>query len=167
MSGKHFSLAYRRERRRGERGSIVVIALVLLMLLTIIGISISTTSTIEIQTAANERTFRQNFYQAETAAMQAVTQLETLPAATLKANNGGKIKGETFLHDNSPSTNFETHANWQQIAGTENYYLQINLGPEDMDMTAPTRVYVYSVYGKYRENNADRAIIQVGYKRRY
>ena len=162
-------LRYPRQRpgRGDQRGSIVILALVLLVMVTLVGTSATTTSTIEIQIAGNERTYKQNFYQAEATAMRAMTQLEALAAATLRTNNGGTIKTDSFLHDAANPTNFQTLSNWQQLGSAENYYLQCNLGTTDMDMTAPTHVYSFAVYGQAQGPGGNRSIIQVGYKRRY
>jgi Tfp pilus assembly protein PilX len=50
---------------KNEDGSIIVLAMIMLVLLTLLGISATTTSTIEVQIAANERQALQNLYQAE------------------------------------------------------------------------------------------------------
>ena len=50
---------------RNETGSLMVIAVVLLMLLTVIGIAITTTTSIELQIAANDRLHKTTFYAAD------------------------------------------------------------------------------------------------------
>ncbi len=50
---------------KNEDGSIIVLAMIMLVLLTLLGISATTTSTIEVQIAANGRQAVQNLYQAE------------------------------------------------------------------------------------------------------
>jgi hypothetical protein len=52
-------------KKQSEQGSITVIALMILVVLTILGITISRTSTIDVQIAGNEIPFKQNFYVAE------------------------------------------------------------------------------------------------------
>ena len=52
-------------KNQNEQGSITVIALMILVVLTLLGITISRTSTIDIQIAGNEIPFKQNFYVAE------------------------------------------------------------------------------------------------------
>ena len=52
-------------RRRSQKGSIAVIALLIMVVLTIIGLSISRTSTTEIQIAGNDLFMKQSFYIAE------------------------------------------------------------------------------------------------------
>lgn len=48
-----------------ERGSLLVIALIILMLLTVIGVAITTTASLEMQIAANDRLHKTAFYAAD------------------------------------------------------------------------------------------------------
>ena len=50
---------------KNEDGSVLVVALIMLVLLTIIGISASTTSTIEVRIAGNEKFHKMAFYAAD------------------------------------------------------------------------------------------------------
>jgi len=52
-------------KNQSEQGSITVIALMILVVLTLLGITISRTSSIDVQIAGNEIPFKQNFYVAE------------------------------------------------------------------------------------------------------
>ena len=52
-------------KNQSEQGSITVIALMILVVLTLLGITITRTSTIDVQIAGNEIPFKQNFYVAE------------------------------------------------------------------------------------------------------
>ena len=52
-------------KNQTEQGSITVIALMILVVLTLLGITISRTSSIDVQIAGNEIPFKQNFYVAE------------------------------------------------------------------------------------------------------
>ena len=52
-------------KNQTEQGSITVIALMILVVLTLLGITITRTSTIDMQIAGNEIPFKQNFYVAE------------------------------------------------------------------------------------------------------
>jgi hypothetical protein len=50
---------------RSQEGSVIILAFILLVVLTVIGMFATRTSTIDIQIAANEIPYRQNFYIAE------------------------------------------------------------------------------------------------------
>jgi len=52
-------------KNQSEQGSITVIALIILVVLTLLGITITRTSSIDVQIAGNEIPFKQNFYVAE------------------------------------------------------------------------------------------------------
>ncbi|MDF1592334.1 MAG: pilus assembly PilX N-terminal domain-containing protein [Desulfobacterales bacterium] len=52
-------------RINNEKGSLMVIAIVILMLLTLIGIAITTTASLEMQIASNDRLHKMAFYQAD------------------------------------------------------------------------------------------------------
>ena len=51
--------------KKNEDGTVLVVALIMLVLLTVIGISASTTSTIEIRIAGNEKFHKMAFYAAD------------------------------------------------------------------------------------------------------
>lgn len=59
-----------------ENGTALIITLFLLVLLTLLGMAATTTSTIEIKIADNERDYKVNFYKAESAALQAAVTME-------------------------------------------------------------------------------------------
>jgi hypothetical protein len=52
-------------RMNNEKGSLMVIAIVILMLLTLIGIAITTTASLEMQIASNDRLHKMAFYAAD------------------------------------------------------------------------------------------------------
>jgi len=59
-----------------EEGSAIVIALIILVLLTMIGITATDNTVIELQIVRNEAIYRQNFYKAESAVIEAAEILE-------------------------------------------------------------------------------------------
>jgi Tfp pilus assembly protein PilX len=59
-----------------EEGSIIVIALIMLMLVTVMGLSATTTTTIEMQIAGNDRTYKENFYLADSAVYENAQRIE-------------------------------------------------------------------------------------------
>lgn len=56
---------------KNEDGFAIVACMLVLVVLTIIGIAATNTTSIEVSIAANEKIYKQNFYQAEGAARQA------------------------------------------------------------------------------------------------
>ncbi|MCG6944768.1 MAG: pilus assembly PilX N-terminal domain-containing protein [Deltaproteobacteria bacterium] len=68
-----------------DRGSALVIALLVLVLLTLMGISATTTSTIEVQMAGNEKFHDMAFYAAESGWQRSLNWLDSqYPAVTEK-----------------------------------------------------------------------------------
>jgi hypothetical protein len=58
-------MLYRIFKCRSEKGNVAVIALMMLMVLTLLGISITRTTSIDVQIAGSEIPNKQNFYVAE------------------------------------------------------------------------------------------------------
>jgi len=152
----------------GEEGSVIVIALIILMLLTMVGTSATNTSTVEIQVAGNERNYKKNFFRAEAAAMQASQSIQNAPNHTQTW-----MLDETFLHDASPSTKFDTIGNWTdrsasepEFANTHSLVVYTGIAPwSSLDMTSPTQVRAFAVYGQRVAAN-ERLIIETGFARR-
>jgi len=57
---------------KNEKGFVLVVALVLLGLLSLLGVAVTNTSRIEVQIAANNRAYTQNFYLADSAAREGI-----------------------------------------------------------------------------------------------
>ena len=154
----------------GEDGSVVVVALIILMLLTVVGTSATNTSTIEIQVAGNERNYKQNFFRAEAAAMQASQAIQNAGTHTETW-----MQNETFLHDATPSTPFDTIGNWTdrsggeaEFANTFSMVVYTGIAPwSSLDMTSPTQVRAFTVYGqRLVPAQSERMIIETGFAKR-
>ena len=52
-------------KNRSEKGSVTIIALMILVVLTLLGVTITRTTSIDVQIAGNEIPYKQNFYAAE------------------------------------------------------------------------------------------------------
>ncbi|MDM8556037.1 PilX N-terminal domain-containing pilus assembly protein [Desulfococcaceae bacterium HSG7] len=108
-----------------EKGSALIISLMLLVLLTLLGMAATTTSTLEIMIADNERDYKVNFYKAESAAIQAAVVMENDP------NPGTNMKGYSttwgasgenwlrFINDSStlPPPDMTDMNVWDDITG--------------------------------------------------
>jgi type IV pilus assembly protein PilX len=153
-----------------EDGSVLVIAIIMLVLLTALGISATTTSTIEIQIAGNQRTYKQNLYRAEAAAMECAQRIE---------NGGSEIKDPssfpTWLHnaedDDLPDD--ITDAEWDDtdsqtsLDGSRFIVVFRGIPPgESIDVSKGKKVYSYNLYGLSNRHNSLVAI-RGGYKRAF
>jgi type IV pilus assembly protein PilX len=157
---------------KNEDGSILVIGLIMLMLLTLLGISVTTTSTIEIQTAGNERVYKHNLYLAEAAALHGAQALEN----TDLANNTptwllGPLVNVDLDNDNIPDDNVWSANSQQSIDPSGKGPSRVlatfeGLAPgSSLDMTKAS-VYAYKVYGRSNRGNG-LAFVEVGYRKAF
>ena len=178
------STAYRQDSVLGsEDGSVIILALVILMLLTMIGTSATNTSTLEIQVAGNERKYKQNFFQAEAAALQGAQRIENATVHTeapIKDENDADVTNIfNWTHEASAAlraTRFDAIAQWEDLEAefdatyknTHYLILYRGIAPWSSEvMTSPTQSRIWSIYGQ-RLNTAtnERMIIATGYARR-
>ena len=117
-----------------DKGSALVLALLMLVLLTLMGIAATTTSTIEVQMAGNEKFHEMAFYAAESGWQEALNWLDRqYPGITVQvgwdANSQTFVTGEKY---NAPD--------YISLADDNNtgYYLKI-------DFTGTTLVSGYGI----------------------
>ena len=91
-----------------DRGSALVVALLVLVLLTLMGISATTTSTIEVQMAGNEKFHEMAFYAADSGWQEALNWLDRQhPGVTWKYMDWD---GENFFEFDGDFTDFTKDA---------------------------------------------------------
>jgi len=156
-----------------QSGSALILAMLMLMMLSLIGIAATTTSTIEMGIAANERAYKDNLNRAEAAALIGIQEVENeKDEAPLKALPQNKYK--TWLHFDLPDPNtLNDPNNWStsdssQAIDSESRYLgdYKRVAPgASLDMSEPT-VHEFSIYGQ-SERNRGSVIIEIGYRKRY
>lgn len=154
-----------------EDGSIIVIVLIVLMLVTMMGVSSTTTSMIEIQIAGNERLYKQNFYTAEGATMEALQNMDLAPVDALKLDNAPStlawMQAGTVDLDNDTAVATSTTAS---ATGDGSRYYAVNRGfttGTSLGMTGSSQLYTFEVHGFVDKGSRGRAHIEVGYKRRF
>jgi len=172
-----------------EEGSVLVISVVILALLTVIGIAATSTTSIELQIAGNEKTYKENFYQAEGAAMMLVRVLEDLADDTKLKDDPPKFSSPAGSEENVivkggtndvDETDFANPSHWEGIkdrscempgiapdhaprviARREGY------APGSSEsMVAGNNLYQYSILGR-REKNNSAVVVQLGYRKRH
>jgi hypothetical protein len=94
-------------KNKSEQGSITVIALMILVVLTLLGITISRTSTIDVQIAGNEIPFKQNFYVAEGGINREAAEVGRGSYPVTNINNPYQLANET------------AHSPRHNVAGTD------------------------------------------------
>ncbi len=166
-----------------ESGSVLVIALMMLVFLTMIGIAATTTTSIELQIARNERIYAENFNHAEAAARHAIQLIENMTAADLSDHDAFPWLHNGELTDLSLVPDFTNPDNWT-LAGSDvnagsmsdamgaefndTYFAAIDrLVTGEEDLTLPSKMHLFQCFGNYNHPTRGRVLIEVGYKRRY
>ena len=159
---------------KNESGSVIILAMIFLVLLTIIGLSAISTSTIEVQIAGNEVRYKKNLYRAEGAAMECAQRIENStdpqflhPDGTIAINvegswlqpDGVDLSDPTILSGISKESSRLTNASYGAVARG------IGFG-DSLDITAPSTLYEYAVYGLYSGNDGQSHVV-IGYKKRF
>ncbi len=147
-----------------EDGYTVIIALAILTLLTVIGISVTTTSTIDIMISGNEKTYTKNFYLAEGAAMQCAQDVDddVDPMNLPYLNN-------PMTYDDIRALNFANSASFT-ITDPESGkvvtpgYAAIYEGVVGSLKMGQPNIHEYSLYGWCNLNNG-LVIVELGYRR--
>lgn len=165
-------------RLKNEEGSILVIALLMLAFLSILGVSSTTTSTIEVQIAGNDRNFKQNFYKAEAAAMEAALTLEnetdtaltnrTPIYLTLFDPNEDMTQSSNWDYDDADGDDTAETADTNIDPDGTTYFAVVDVGiAEGSSLTlGSTNLHEYAVYGLYKSADGE-SLVELGYRKRF
>ena len=153
-----------------EKGSVLVLCVLLLAFLSILGISVTNTSTIEVQIAGNERHYKQNFYRAEGAMIEAQRIIDEADSDDLKPGTGSftawlkdgtvDMTNVTTMEANSIVATVDANARYSAV------YKGI-AGGGSLDITQPTQLYEYEVFGLYSQDNFGISQIAGGFRKRF
>lgn len=157
---------------RNEDGSVMLVALLLMAVLTIMGVAAINTSNIEILISSNDRSYKQNFYRSEAAAYEAAQIVEDADDANLMPAT------TTFIWLQGTGTDMETPGRWtagnsqlSNIDTTNNTRYAVNMlgvaGGGSLDITMPSQLFEYAIYGLYLNPNTGRCLIAIGYRKRF
>jgi len=166
-------------RLNTEDGSVLVLALLMLAFLSILGVSATTTSTIEVQIAGNDRAFKQNFYKAEAGAMEAAQRLENETDTTVLIN---RTPIYLTLFDSAVDMTQSSNWDYDDAGGDDNAETaDVSIDPDgttylsivDIGIAAgsslslgSTNLHEYAIYGLYKSTDGE-SLAEVGYRRRY
>jgi type IV pilus assembly protein PilX len=175
----------RLEMLKREDGSVMVVGLLVLVMASLIGIAASTTSTIEVEVAGNDKTYKQNFYRAEGAAVLAAqllenerdaTELNDLPYGQPDPDNPTEPVDQWFryeMEDLPYPDNIGNHYNWDsgmnysgEALCDTNRYLAFLAGVDGSLDLGGSRLHSITIYGRSEMDNGS-VIVEVGYKKRY
>ena len=161
---------------RNEDGSVMLVALLLMAVLTIMGIAAINTSNIEILISSNDRSYKQNFYRSEAAAYEAAQRVEDaddadlMPATTAFTWLQG-IGTDMTIPSNWDPTDTTGNSHVSDIDADANTSYAVIMtgiaGGGSLDMTLPSQLFEYAIYGLYLKPNAGRSLIGIGYRKRF
>jgi hypothetical protein len=168
---------YRRDHRNRQEGSALVITLLVLTAVTILGVASIHSSVIELKISANEREMRNNFFLAESAAMEGIQRLTALKNEDL--NEQFVIWHHPKRGPEDGRIDFRDAAQWDGDGVGNDNCLPSALDPH-MYLAAVewkvatggsliatgSRLYQNRVYGLCTRNGA-KDLIEIGYNLRY
>ncbi len=109
---------------KNEDGSALIFAILILALLTLIGISATTTSTIEVQIAGNDKFHKMAFYGADSG-------VYTIPKVISKALDDHATPGDSINHTYGAFTYLDTGTNDDGSSGSTFYRELAGFAPND------------------------------------
>ena len=144
----------------------LVISLVMMVVLLVIGLGVTTNTSIELNITGNERRYKDNFYQAEAVANQAIQILEDAASDDIKNEDVEGIGSEDDVTDD-----ITDEVNWTSgVPETVDWdadvdYLIINAGVTSGGSLVVTgsQVYSFDVSGRsVSTGGSDSSIITIG-----
>ena len=148
-------------------GSVLVLGMLMLVLLSILGIAVVNTSTIEVQVASNERSYKENLYEAEAGAIEAAQSLQNSDLANVAPGWLQGIGGINEANDMFRDTFWNNTA--VPSAGLPIARLSAafqGFAPGSSLSVSSSRIHLYSVYGRSNRNNGN-AIVRVQYRKAF
>ena len=161
-----------------EKGSVLVLALLLLAVLTVVGLSSINMSVTEYKIVGNERVYQNNFYRAESAALEAAKRLDLIDVEVLRGKN---FSGYPWLNTQDDvatedgDDGLADTSNWEEsnsddasvLDNTKFAVVEKGIAKgTSLDVTQGSNVYEYVVRG-YAHDNGGRVLIEIGYKIRH
>lgn len=169
-------------RTKNEHGAVLIAALMMLVLLTLLGVSISSTSTMELEIAGNEMRYKENLYRADAAAMECAQILEETAEIDVSTEDDFIIPltdGED-LEDQGWVRNDDFWEGLYTDGGTDEFtpgtsdpvldpngnsrYVAVFIGlPAGEDFESGLREF--TIYGRSTGVQGSRSIVRMGYRR--
>ncbi len=175
---------------KNEQGTAIIAALLILMLLTFMAISATNTTISEKAMVRSEAIFEQNFYKAESAAMEGVQQLAnaTSPQNLLAPlSSGTLLRSADSLEPQSDLANLDTNGDGV-IDNLDTFGTTSNIGPNTYQIVVQlpissgssksltqtsSRLYNYAAYGLSMADKDSTgrfisvSIVKIGFKKRF
>ncbi len=180
--------AAREHLLKNQDGSIILIAMMVMMVITLIGLASLNSTDTDLKISQNDRCYKQNLYRAEAAALEAgvIMNRDTDPKNNLKSDSpifeflsdgdsfNPRVNLDQWVYDTG-STNARYTVVHPDPATLEKPYSKVPgftavfrgiANGESLDMSKPTQLWEYSIYGRSEQCNGI-VVIEMGYRRRY
>ncbi|MBN1833555.1 MAG: hypothetical protein JW896_15745 [Deltaproteobacteria bacterium] len=166
---------------RNEDGTVLVVALMMLVLLTLLGISISSTSEVELQIAGNEMRYKENLYRADAAAMACAQIMEETTTIDMIIQNdyiipfttGQTMESQGWVYNDNfwdgnviVGTDTLTPGTVDAVLDPDgnSRYVAVYAGvPPGEDFESGLREF--TIFGRSTGIQGSRSIIRMGYRR--
>ncbi len=170
-----------------EQGTAIVAALLVLLLLTFVALMATDTTTTEKAVVRSDAVFERNFYLAESAAMEGIQKLANenspqellAPLLTSGAKNANLLRAANSQEPDNDVANLDLSGDNEvdsndfletsQLDSKNSTYRAVVQEPiqsgNSLGMES-SRLYDYVAYG-YSEGNRGRALVKIGFKKRF
>jgi|GEM_PF-5565491 len=149
-----------------ESGAVVVLTMLMLVLLTFLSMSALTISIIEIKSAANNKIFKQGFYLAESAAVEAAYRIENASVEILRSGSIPWIGTEPGKIAGIEAPGWSGSASSRSLLDEHTRYAAVDQGvaPGSSLSMGGSTLHSYAVFGRFGGPRG-RCLVEVGYRR--
>ena len=151
-----------------ESGAAIVLTMLMLVLLTFLGMSATTISMIEVKSAANDKIFKQGFYLAESAAMEAAQKIEDAPVETLCSRSISWICTQEGMVDDIGAPGWSGSASSCSSLDNNTRFAAVDQGiaaGSSLGM-GENNLHSYVVFGRFGGPRG-RCLVEAGYRKRF
>jgi len=153
-----------------DDGFVLILAVLTLLLVTLIGLFATGTTSIELKISGNEKSYIQNFYRAEAAAMEAAKRIRLASQSVLQSRSTSWLNSSAFDPINGDWTDTNSLVvNWPGVPPSASVrFCAVDRGVaqgSSLSMESST-VHLFDVYGQSLQSGG-RVLIQLGFRRRF
>jgi type IV pilus assembly protein PilX len=166
-----------------EEGSVIIMSVLILVVLSIVGFSANRTSTTEMQIVRNDATYQQNFYLAESGAVQAAQRLNNINDPTTLKNRAPAWLNILQDLDSDNDDNLDAIGTWFASSGGSQTgdvsslssadhtieFAAVDHGPaadESLDIN-DAKIHNFTIVGIGNRNTRGQITVRIGYRKRY
>ncbi|MDM8551144.1 hypothetical protein QUF72_13755 [Desulfobacterales bacterium HSG2] len=160
--------------KKDEEGYMLIVTLLFLFLLTITGISATSSSDVELQTALNNSLYKRNFYRAESANVEAIRKLDKMIQEGGQFGTDPDEPWQTSVSESDIDDTLEgmrDYTNWNGgnsqssvIDGAS--FAAVGIRQlSSLSATDPVKISEYYVLGCYDHDVFGQVIVETGWRR--